>query len=181
MSYNVSNSAATIGIGATIASETNGRGGRVRTAPVDAERFVAEAERISNATNAEEALAIYAPDAVRECVTDGTLLLYRGSELGAAIEVMFSVARARSVRVSKQLVAKTDDTIVNTWQGTVGRRHKTRGIEVWRFDANGRVCHQQLYTFLDVRPDTDPVQRVRLLALYPRTALAFLRAQRRAG
>jgi hypothetical protein len=63
MSSEVSNGVATLGTGATIESETDGRGARARTVPVDAERFVAEAERISNATNVEEALALYAPDA----------------------------------------------------------------------------------------------------------------------
>lgn len=43
------------------------------------------------------------------------------------------------------------------------------------------VCHQRLYTFLDVRPESDWVQRLRLLVLYPRTALAFVRAQLRVG
>jgi SnoaL-like domain len=150
--------------------------------PADPARFVAEAERISNAANVEEALAVYAPDAVLESVTDGTLLVHRGSsELRTAIEIMFSVARTRLVQVRKELVAITDDTIVNTWEGTVGRRRETRGIEVWRFDTDGKVCHQRMYTFLDVRPDTDWVQRLRILLLSPRTALAFLRAQLRAG
>jgi hypothetical protein len=150
--------------------------------PADASRFVADAQRISNAANVEEALAIYAPDAVLESVTDGTLLAHRGSsELRAGIEIMFSVARARSVHVQKELVAVADDTIVNRWEGTVGRRQQTRGVEIWKFDENGMVCHQRLYTFLDVRPESDWVQRLRLLVLYPRTALAFVRAQLRVG
>jgi hypothetical protein len=165
---------------ATIESQANSRQAHPRTAPADAERFVAEAERISNATNVEEALAIYSPDALLESVTDGTLLVHRGPELNTAIEVMFSVARTRSIKVSKQLVASTEDTIVNSWQGTVGHRQQTRGIEVWKFDTDGQVCHQQLYTFLDVRPDTHPIQLLRILALYPHTALTFLRAKLRA-
>lgn len=155
---------------------------RPRATPAAAAQFVAEAERISNATNVEEALAVYASDALLESVTDGTLLVYRGrSELRTGLGVMFSVARARSIQVRKQLLAITDDTIVNNWEGTVGEQGKTCGIEVWRFDGNGKVCHQWLYTFLDVRPDTDWTQRLRLLLLYPRTAIAFLRAQLRAG
>ncbi len=158
---------------------TDLRRARPGVAPGDAARFVAEAARISNAANVQEALAVYAQDAVLESVTDGTLLVHRGStELRTGIEVMFSVARTRSIEVRKQLVASTEDTIVNTWEGTVGRRHKTCGIETWRFDQDGLVCHQRAYTFLDVRPDTNWVHRLRILALYPRTAFAFLRAQR---
>jgi hypothetical protein len=103
-------------VSTTIESETNKRQARKRTAPADAEHFVAEAERISNATNVNEALAIYSPEALLESVTDGTLLVHRGPELNTAIEVMFSVARTRSIKVSKQLIASTEDTIVNSWQ-----------------------------------------------------------------
>jgi len=96
MSNDVSNGTATLGSGATNGAtvpgtgattefETNGREVRARTAPIDAGGFVAEAERISNATNVQEALGIYAPDALLESVTDGTLLVHRGSELGPAI------------------------------------------------------------------------------------------------
>jgi hypothetical protein len=77
------------------------------------------------------------------------------------------------------LVAVADDTIVNAWEGTVAGARRTRGVEVWRFDNVGMVRHQQMYTFLDVRTDRDPVQMLRILLLYPRTALAFLRAKRR--
>jgi SnoaL-like domain len=166
----------------TTASDANRQDAPPGTVPADVEHFVAEAARISNATNVEEALAVYAADAVLESVTDGTLLsLHGASELRSGIEVMFAVAKARSIQVRKQLVASTDDTIVNTWQGTVGRRHETRGIEVWKFDADGKVCHQRMYTFLDVRPDVDWVQRLRILLINPRAAFAFLRAQLRAG
>jgi SnoaL-like domain len=157
---------------------TRAKNGHLPTVPADAEHFVAEAARISNAADVQEALAVYAPDAVLECITDGTLLVHRGTaELRPGIEVMFSVARARRILVSKQLVATTSDTIVNIWRGTVAGKHTTRGIEVWRFNTEGKVCHQQMYTFLNVCPDSDWVQRLRLLVLSPRTALAFLRAQ----
>ncbi len=151
-------------------------------APEDPARFVADAERIFNTSDVEVALAVYAPDAVLESVTDGTLLVRHGShELRTAVEVMFSVARERSLQVRKQLVAASDDTIVNTWEGTIGRGGQARGTEIWRFDATGAVCHHRMQSSLAVRPDDDLTQRLRLLLLYPRTALAFLRAQLRAS
>ncbi len=152
------------------------------SAPADPARFVADAERISNTADVEAALAVYAADAVLESLTDGTLLVHHGRpELDRAVQVMFSVARERRLQVKKQLSTVTDDTIVNTWEGTIGRQRQARGIEVWSFDAAGKVCHQRMYTFLDVRSDRDLLQRLRILLLYPRTALAFMRAQLRTG
>ena len=145
--------------------------------PPDADSFVQRAEEISNSTDVDAALAVYAPDAVLETITDGTVIVHRGiDEIRAGVKVMWSVARSRGLRISKQLVAATDDTIINTWDGQFARG-RTRGAEIWRFDESGRVCHQQMFNYLDVRPENSVRQRIRTLVLYPRTALAFLRAQ----
>lgn len=56
-----------------------------------------------------------------------------------------------------------------------------RGIETWRFDADGRIVEHVLFTFLDVRPSTSLVARARIALGGPRTALTLLREQRRVG
>lgn len=149
-------------------------------APVDANGFVAEAEQIFNSRNCEAALAVYSMDAVIESVTDGTSLVAHGAqELRSTIMVLFSVAEARSINVRKELVASTEGTIVNTWEGTVGRRRTARGIEAWTFDADGKVYHHRMWTFLYVRSESSPVQLLRVALLSPRTALSFARARLR--
>ncbi len=90
---------------------------------------------------------------------------------------MFSVVIARGSQVEKELISAQEGIITNSWHGTVADKRRTRGVEIWRFDRDGKVRDQQMYTFLDVRSDRDPVQMLRVSLLYPRTAMAFLRAR----
>ena len=53
------------------------------------------------------------------------------------------------------------------------------GAERWTFDEDGLVHDHIMWTFFDVRPSTTLVARARIGLATPRTALAFLRAQRR--
>ena len=86
----------------------------------------------------------------------------------------------RGFRLRKELTAVSDDAIANTWTGGLGGRTEAHGMEYWRFDGDGKVREHRMYSFLNVKPSTSPLQRLRLGAAYPLTALAFLRAQRRA-
>jgi hypothetical protein len=79
--------------------------------------------------------------------------------------------------VTKTLVTADERTVVNEWTGTVGGRDSARGIEVWQLDADGRVVDQRLYGFLDARPDSSPVQNLRMLVAHPLSAAAFARAR----
>jgi hypothetical protein len=150
--------------------------------PTDAHAFLAEAERLTNAHDAIGAAAIYAADAVLELVTDGAREDHRGAAaIRRAWQVTLGAGARRGFRVRKTLVAADDDVIVNRWEGTIGRSDRVRGMESWRFDDSGRVVEHHAWTFLDVRPATGLVARLRLAATAPRTAVAFLRAERAAA
>src|SRR5260370_32361673 len=98
-------------------------------------------------------------------------------ELHRGIAIMFAVARQRGLQITKELIAATADTIVNAWRGTLGSEQHARGVEIWQFDNAGVVVQHRMFTSLDVHSDREILQRLRALLLYPRTALAFFRAQ----
>ena len=93
--------------------------------------------------------------------------------------VMCAFMDKRQLYVEKSLVTADDTTIVNEWVGSIGGTESARGIEVWKLDDAGMVVDQRLYGFLDARPESSPVQGLRMLFAHPRTALAFARSRGR--
>lgn len=149
--------------------------------PEDPAAFVAEAERATNERDLEATAALYSDDARLESFTDGAREEYRGpSEIRTGWKAYFAAMEDRDFKLRKKLTAVSDDTIVNDWTGTLGGRTEAHGIETWRFDGEGKVREHEMYTFLNVKPSTSPLARLRLTLDYPLTALAFLRAQRAA-
>jgi YD repeat-containing protein len=150
--------------------------------PDDPAQFVAAAERGINERDLEATVGVYSPDALFESLTDGALEKYRGGDaIRRAWSGYLAAMDARGFRLSKRLTAVEGDTIVNEWTGSLGGRTDAQGIERWTFDGDGRVSEHRMYTFLNLKPSESPLQRLRLAAAYPLTALAFLREQRRAG
>ena len=150
--------------------------------PDDPQAFIAAAERGINERDLDGTAGVYADDAFMQTFTDGAEESFHGA--GAVRDAWASYLEAmddRDFRLAKTIVSVTDDVILNEWTGTLGGRNESRGIEYGVFDDERRVREHRLYTFLDVRPSTSPVQRVRMGIAYPRTALSFLRAQRRRG
>jgi SnoaL-like domain len=148
--------------------------------PDDPQAFIAAAERGINERDLEGTVGVYAENAFMQTFTDGAEESFRGADQvrGAWASYLDAMAE-RGFRLAKTLVATSDDTIVNEWSGTISGRTDSRGIEYWVFDEAGRVREHRLYTFLDVRPSSSAIQRARMGLAYPRTALSFLRAQRR--
>lgn len=150
--------------------------------PDDPAGFLADAERLTNAHDAPGASAVYAPDAVLVLITDGAREEHHGpAAIERAWSVVLGAGARRGFRVGKTLVAVGDDTIVNRWDGELGGRPGAHGTETWRFDADARVVEHWACTFLAVRPASSLVARLRVLVADPRTALALLRAERRAS
>jgi nuclear transport factor 2 (NTF2) superfamily protein len=140
--------------------------------------FVAAAQDATNSRDLAAILACYAPGSTLHTTTDGASETHRGTnELRRAWETYLAVMGRGSFTLAKDLVAVSEDSIVNTWTGTMAGK-PARGVEVWRFDADGLVDHHTMYSFLNVRDATDPWMRVRLFISYPVTALRFLRAGR---
>lgn len=148
----------------------------------DAATFVADAERITNERDADAVASVFAERARSEVINDGALEVYQGREqIRRAWQAIFAGMDAHRLFVAKKVVAAADGVIVNTWTARLNGRGDSRGIEVWRFDADGLVRDHQLYNYLSVHPSGSLVARLRLALAYPRTALDMLRAQRRFG
>ena len=149
--------------------------------PDDPGAFVAAAERGINERDLEATLGVYAPAARLESLTDGAWERYEGiEEIKRAWTGYLAVMKSRGFWLEKTLTSASGDTIVNNWVGGLGGRTDAQGIEYWRFDDEGRVREHRMYSFLNVKPSKSMLQRLRLTMAYPRTALAFLREQRRA-
>lgn len=150
--------------------------------PDDPQAFIAAAERGINERDLDGTAEVYADDAFMQTFTDGAEESFRGSAaVRDAWATYLEAMDERDFRLAKTIVSVTEEVILNEWTGTLGGRNESRGIEYWVFDGDGKVREHRLYTFLDVRPSTSPVQRARMGLAYPRTALSFLRAQRRRG
>ncbi len=152
------------------------------TVPRDPAAFVAAAERGINERDLEATVGVYALDGRLTSITDGAL-----EEIVGAAALRSSWAGyldgmdAREFWLRKTLTAVEGDVIVNEWVGGFGPARGAQGIERWRFDADGRVADHVMWTFFDVRPSSSLIARARIGLANPRTALAFLRAQRRHG
>ena len=149
--------------------------------PEDPGAFVAAAERATNERDLEATVGVYAPTARLESLTDGAWERHQGiEEIKTAWKGYLAAMKSRGFWLEKTLTSAAGDTIVNQWVGGLGGRTDAQGIEYWRFDDEGRVREHRMYSFLNVKPSTSPLQRLRLTLAYPRTALTFLREQRRA-
>src|SRR4051794_37256498 len=163
-------------------SRSASRPRRPAVLPEDPVAFVKAAERMTNEGDVEATMAIYAPDATLESITDGAHERHVGTAaIRKAWQVYMSSLTSRRFTITKTLCVAADGVMVNEWQGTISGRTKTRGIERWTFGADGRVIEHAMYTFLSVRPSSSPIQRLRMLGTYPRTAAAFARNQARFG
>ena len=149
--------------------------------PADPTGFVAAAERGINDRDLEATAGVYAPEALFESLTDGAHEAYRGADaIRQAWRAYLGAMGAREFFLRKELIAAAGDAIANVWVGSVGGRTDAQGMEYWRFDDERRVREHRMYSFLNLKPSTSPLARLRLTASYPLTALAFLREQARA-
>jgi hypothetical protein len=143
--------------------------------------FVAEAERMTNERDVDGIRAVVSEDAHQIATLDGLLVEAHGrDEIHRAWGTMCAFMEARRMFVTKTLVTADKTTIVNEWTGEVAGRRTARGIEVWKLDDDGLVVEQRLYGFLDARPDSSPIQNLRMLVAHPLTAIGYARARSRA-
>ncbi|WP_203337721.1 nuclear transport factor 2 family protein [Nocardioides limicola] len=144
--------------------------------------FVAEAERMTNERDVDGIRAVFASDGHQSAVLDGLLIESHGiDEIHRAWGLMCAFMEKRTMFVDKSLVTADETTIVNEWIGTVAGKRAARGIEVWNLDREGLVVDQRVYAFLDARPESSPVQNLRMLLAHPLTATAFARAKLQAS
>lgn len=142
--------------------------------------FVAEAERMTNERDVDAIRHVFVPDGRQTATLDGLLIEANGiDEIQHAWGVMCAFMEKRRMYVEKALVTADDTTIVNEWVGSVAGKASARGIEVWKLNEAGLVIDQRLYGFLDARPESSPVQILRMLIAHPLTAVAFARVRGR--
>jgi ketosteroid isomerase-like protein len=150
--------------------------------PDDPSAFVAAAEHAINAYDLEGTAAVYAANAVMQSVTDGAEERFEGARaIRTAWSGYLDGMRTTGFQLTKTLVSANGETLVNSYESSFRDGRSGRGIETWRFDSEGRVVDHHMYSFFEVRPSGSLVQRMRLMMMYPRIALAFLRATRRSG
>lgn len=145
----------------------------------DAERFVADAERITNTVALSDALALFDDDCVAEWVFDGVAQRLQGiDEISRAMDTMFGVNRELRIAGRKTLVCADATTIVNTWQGGFDGDNRQFGTEVWTL-RDGRVVRHRMDISLRLRAVDSPGGQLRMLLTAPRTALAWRKHQLR--
>lgn len=148
---------------------------------VDAEAFAADAERITNNVLLDEWVAVYADDAVAEWIADGAYERHEGiAAIRKAATAMAGVWRDHRLHVRKTVQCADGKTIALTWTGGFDGGHRQFGTEIWTF-RDGLVVRHQMYAYLDVRPSSSLVARLRVLATKPRLAVSLVRHQRRAA
>jgi len=144
----------------------------------EATAFIAEAERMTNERDVDGIRTVFAADGHWTAILDGTVIEANGiEEIRRYWALLCDVMERRHMYVTKTLVVADEHTVVNEWAGTVRGRDTARGIEVWVRDDAGLVVDQRLYTFSDVRPESSPVQNLRMLVAHPFTATAFVRSR----
>ena len=136
---------------------------------------------MTNERDVDGIRAVVSEDAHQIATLDGLLVEAHGrDEIHRAWGTMCAFMEARRMFVTKTLVTADKTTIVNEWTGEVAGRRTARGIEVWKLDDDGLVVEQRLYGFLDARPDSSPLQNLRMLVAHPLTAIGYARARSRA-
>ncbi|GAA1674202.1 hypothetical protein GCM10009745_16540 [Kribbella yunnanensis] len=142
--------------------------------------FVAEAERMTNERDVDGIRTVFAANGHQTATLDGLIIEANGiDEIHRAWRTMCAFMAKRQMFVTKTLATADETTIVNEWIGTVAGKQSARGIEVWKLDDAGLVVDQHLYGFLDARPETSPVQNLRMLLAHPLSAIAFARVRGR--
>lgn len=150
--------------------------------PDDPAAFVAAAERGINEYDLDATAGVYADGARLENYVDGSFEAWDGAPaVRAAWGAYLDAMRERRFTLRKTLLSADGDTVVNTWTGSLGGRTDAHGIEYWRFDGAGKVREHRMYSLMNVKPSASPLARARMALAYPASALAFLRARRRAG
>jgi nuclear transport factor 2 (NTF2) superfamily protein len=143
--------------------------------PGDPAAFVAEAERAINDRDAAAVASVYAEGALVEYEEVHT----GGAEIGRFWERYLADLAARDLSVRKTLTTASGDTIAGKWEGIVGGRTESKGVEYWRFDGKGLVYEHRMYGHLAAEPPEGPLQRLRSAWAQPAAAFALLREQRK--
>ncbi|MFI7529041.1 nuclear transport factor 2 family protein [Nocardia salmonicida] len=141
---------------------------------IDPHQFVAEAQRITNTRDIAALRQIFADNAIWTSTIDGIVINAHGiGEIEDYWLLMCRFMQARKIFVRKELIAFDDGTLVSGWTGTGRGGSASRGVEVWKFDANGLIINQRADGFLNTAPDASLCQSLRLLATYPVNIATF--------
>lgn len=151
--------------------------------PDDPVAFVARAEHATNTNDTTWPMTIYAPSIRLETIGDGVHDVYDGAHaVRPALEDLYQWFALIDAQITKTLIATSEDTLVNTWHGTLfGGRQRTYGAEFWRFNEDGQVVHNMLYTSINPKPGNSVAGAIRMLIGHPRPTWAYIKVRARRG
>lgn len=119
-------------------------------------------------------VGVYADDAVLELRG-----LHRGgAEIRRALEGWLGDQAGAGVEIRRALISASGDSVVDEWERLVDGRLESKGIEYWRFNADGLVYEHRIYGHRAVRPGPSLRERVRMGFAHPAAGLALLRRRR---
>jgi hypothetical protein len=150
-----------------------------RTEP---ELWIMNNQRITNERDIDGWLALYAPDAAIDYITNGAHDRVEGIDaIERSARALGTVFLKYGLRVEKNFVCATDSIIVNTWTGGFEGRSSQFGVEIWTLRGH-LVARQEQYMFLEVQSSRSLKAQLRLLlAGEPRVMLSLAREAARAG
>ena len=122
-------------------------------------------------------------DALLGAYADGAVLELRGlhrgvAEIRRALEGWLGGEPGMRVEIRRELVSASDDSITDEWERLVDGRLESKGLEYWRFDADGLVYEHRVYGHRAVQPGPGLRERVRMALAQPAAGFALLRRRR---
>lgn len=144
-------------------------------APDDPAVFVAAVADAVARRDADAIVGRYAPDARLEIAIGGETAEHRGT---AAIHAAWLAAlwsggggAGPADAPTRTLVSAAGDMVVSAWAGGVAGGPDARGVETWRFAADGRVADHTMHGSRGRRGRAGIGERLRLAAVGPLAAL----------
>jgi hypothetical protein len=117
---------------------------------------------------------VYAEDAVLELRG-----LHHGlAEIRSALGSWLAGESGSSVEIRRVLVSASDDSITDEWERVVDGRLESKGLEYWRFNADGLVYEHRIYGHRAVQPGPGLRERARMALAHPAAGFALLRRRR---
>jgi ketosteroid isomerase-like protein len=148
--------------------------------PSDPGAFVAATAEAINGFDLDAVVAIYSADATLEFSREDVEERFAGAaHIRKGWASYLEDLREAGGTVSKTLESADAAALVARYETRFADGRARGGIETWRFDEMGAVVEHHVYGMIEPRPESDLVQRLRLLLSYPRDGLALLRGRRK--
>ena len=120
--------------------------------------FVAHMARAVNGSELDAIVAVYSEDALLSRVNGGNEEVHRGvAEIRSAWAGWLRELDGAEMR--KTVTADAGDTVTAEWAAG-----EAKGVEYWRFDADGLVYEHRIWGHEAAEPLQNPLDRIRVAA-----------------